>query len=142
MAVLGTAVAFGLAGSGANLLFKQFDKNNSEAEIKRHDLAIEKLQKANVEWNKSRAEKIDFANQQLKKEQDAAVSFKNANDSLYLYNELHPTNKIYLDKKPELSDYYTPSQEMKNYEYLWIILGLSITGLIVYKLMKKNKKKL
>jgi hypothetical protein len=48
---------------------------------------------------------------------------------------MHPTNKVVLRNKPELKDFYTPSQEMKNYEYLWIILGVSGVGLIVYKFM-------
>jgi hypothetical protein len=40
-----------------------------------------------------------------------------------------------INKKPELMNFYTPSQEMNNYEYLWIILGISGVGLIVYKFM-------
>jgi hypothetical protein len=35
-----------------------------------------------------------------------------------------------INKKTGLMNFYTPSQEMKKYEYLWIILGISGVGLI------------
>jgi hypothetical protein len=50
-----------------------FDKNGYQAEMKRHNLATEKLQKANAEWEEHRKETIDFVNLQSKKEHNAAI---------------------------------------------------------------------
>jgi hypothetical protein len=129
--MIGGAIVNGIAFTGSSYLFKMFDKNAYQAEMKRHDLATEKLQKAKTEWEEHREELIDFVNLQLKKEHNAAVDFQNVDYALTLYNELHPTNKQILRKKPQLSDYYTPSGEMKNYEYLWIIGGLIGVGFII-----------
>ena len=131
--LVGGAIVNGLAFSGSGYLFKMLDKSGYEAEIKRHDLAQEKLQNASVIWEEHRKETIDFVNLQLQKEHNASVDFKEADSALTMYNELHPDNKVYLSQKPQLKDFYTPSGEMKNYEYLWIIGGLTLTGFIVYK---------
>jgi hypothetical protein len=103
--------------------------------MKRHNLAQEKLQEETAEWEEHRKHTIDFVNLQLKQEHEAAIDFRSVDSALTFYNEMHPTNKVVLINKPELKDFYTPSQEMKNYEYLWIILGISGVGLIVYKFM-------
>ena len=129
--MIGGAIVNGLAFSGSGYLFKAFDKNGYAEEMKRHNLAQEQLQKASVEWEEHRKQTIDFVNLQLKKEHDAAVDLNNVDNALLLYNELHPTHKVELRKKPELSDFYTPSGEMKNYEYLWIIGGLIVSGFAV-----------
>ena len=130
--MIGGAVVNGLAFTGTGYLFKSLDKNGYNAEMKRHDLAQEKLQKSSVKWEEERKQAIDFANLMLKAEHNAAIDFRETNSSLDLYNYYYPKQKIVIPKKPELSDFYQPSYEMKKYEYLWIILGLSGTGLLVY----------
>ena len=129
--MIGGAIVNGLAFTGSGYLFKMLDKNGYETEMKRHNLAIEQLQRENSKWEEHRKQTIDFVNLQLKKEHDANIDFNNTDNALILYNELHPTNKIEIRKKPQLSDYYKPSGEMKNYEYLWIIGGLITTGFVV-----------
>ena len=129
--MIGGALVNALSFSGSSFLFSKLDKNGSAAEMKRHDLAQEKLNAASTEWSEHRKQTIDYANLQLQKEHDAEIDFRNADNALLLYNELHPTHKLQLRKKPQLSDYYTPSGEMKNYEYLWIIGGLITTGFVV-----------
>lgn len=128
--VLG-AIAFPVANKIVDGICKSFSGNDMEKETKRHNLAVEKVQKATAEWNKRRAEKIDFANQQFKEEQNAAVSFRNADDSLNLYNEVFA-------EKPQLSDFYTPSEKMKNHEYLVIVVSVCLVGVVVY-FYEKNK---
>ena len=136
--MIGGAIVNGLAFSGSGYLFKAFDKNGYEAERKRHDLAQEQLEKATTEWEEHRKQIIDYANLQLKKQHDAYVDFRKADSALLLYNELHPTQKLELRKKPELKDFYVPSGEMKNYQYLWIIGGLIVTGFVVKYFMSKK----
>lgn len=129
--MIGGALVNGLAFTGSGYLFKAFDKNGYEAEMKRHNLAQEQLQKASIEWEEHRKQMIDYANLQLKKQHDANIDFQKTDNALLLYNELHPTQKLEIRKKPVLKDYYNPSKEMKNYEYLWIIGGLVTTGVVV-----------
>ena len=129
--MVGGAIVNGLAFTGSGYLFKMFDKNGYEAETKRHDRAQEQLQKASAEWEEHRKQTIDYVNLQLKKEHNAAVDFNNADNALMLYNELHPIDKLEIRKKPQLSDFYTPSREMRNYQYLWIIGGLIVSGFAV-----------
>ena len=133
--MVGGAIVNGLAFTGSGYLFKSLDKSGYESEMKRHNLAQEKLQKASTEWEEHRKQVIDYVNLDLKLEQQSASDFHNVDNALALFNELNPTNQIRLQKRPELKDFYTPSGNMKNYEYLWIILGLSGVGLVVYKYM-------
>ena len=48
--LIGGALANALAFTGSTYLFHRLSADNTDAERKRHDLAIEKLQKAQVEW--------------------------------------------------------------------------------------------
>ena len=48
---IGGAVVNALAFSGTNFVFSRLT-DHGEEERKRHDLALEKLQKAKDEWNK------------------------------------------------------------------------------------------
>ena len=50
------ALANALAFTGSSYLFHRLSADNIDAERKRHDLAIKKLQKAQVEWAHKRQE--------------------------------------------------------------------------------------
>ena len=50
--LVGGAVVNALAFSGSNYLFSTMRHSDLEAERKRHDLAIEKLQVAHEKWSK------------------------------------------------------------------------------------------
>ena len=54
-----------LAFSGTNFLFSRLT-DHGEEERKRHDLALEKLQRARDEWNKDRMKRLDFINKRLR----------------------------------------------------------------------------
>ena len=60
------AVAF----AGAGYLFQKFNKDGYGEEVRRHDLALEKLEKARQEWNQKdieRREKIVTLRQEKKR---------------------------------------------------------------------------
>ena len=57
--LLGGAAINALVFSGTNYLFSNRSDHGAE-ERKRHDLAMEKLQKARDEWNQRRIERLDF----------------------------------------------------------------------------------
>ena len=54
-----------LAFSGTNFVFSRLTDHDEE-ERKRHDLALERLQRARDEWNKDRMKRLDFINKRLR----------------------------------------------------------------------------
>ena len=54
--LIGGALANALAFTGSSYLFSRLSKDSIDAERKRHDLAIEQLQKAQIEWAHKRQE--------------------------------------------------------------------------------------
>ena len=60
------ALAFTFTGS--SYLFHKLSADNIDAERKRHDAAIEKLRKAQIEWAHEQQQRINFINNQLRLE--------------------------------------------------------------------------
>ena len=58
--LIGGALANALAFTGSSYLFHRLSADNIDAERKRHDAAIEALQKAQIEWAHKRQQRIDF----------------------------------------------------------------------------------
>ena len=56
-----SATAFG----GANITFSMLTDHGAK-EHKRHDLALEKLQRARDKWNEDRMKRLDFINKRLR----------------------------------------------------------------------------
>ena len=54
--LIGGALIRALAFSGSNFLFSSLSKESIDKERKRHDKAIEDLQRAQIEWTKKRKE--------------------------------------------------------------------------------------
>ena len=76
------------AFTGCSYLFQRLSADNIDAERKRQDLAIEKLQKAQVEWAHKRQERIDFINKQLRLERKAETKFTELNKAMREYHEV------------------------------------------------------
>ena len=58
---IGRAVINALAFSGTNFVLSRL-ADHGEEEQKRHDLALEKPQKARDEWNEDKMKRLDFIN--------------------------------------------------------------------------------
>ena len=82
------ALANALAFTGSSYLFHRLSADNIDAERKRHDVAIEALQKAHIEWTHRRQERIDFINNQLRLERKAETKFTELNDAMREYHEV------------------------------------------------------
>ena len=69
------AVAF----AGAGYLFQKFNKDGYGEEVRRHDLALEKLEKARQEWNQKDIERQEKMATLRRERSDADADFKNIN---------------------------------------------------------------
>ena len=78
--LIGGALANALAFTGSSYLFHRLSKDSIDKERKRHDAAIEQLQKAQIEWAHKRQQRIDFINNQLRLEQASETKFTELND--------------------------------------------------------------
>ena len=66
--LIGGALTNALAFTGSSYLFHRLSADNIDTERKLHDLAIEALQKAQIESTHKHQERIDFINNQLRLE--------------------------------------------------------------------------
>ena len=69
--LIGRALVNALAFSGSNFLFSSLSKESIEKERKRHDKAIEDLQRTQIEWARKRQERLDYINHQIMKQHKA-----------------------------------------------------------------------
>ena len=83
--LIGGALANALAFTGSSYLFHRLSKDSVDAERKKHDVAIEQLQTAQMEWVHKRQQRIDFINKQLRLERKAETKFTELNDAMGEY---------------------------------------------------------
>ena len=86
--LIGGALANALAFTGSSYLFHRLSADNIDAERKRHNAAIEKLQKAQIEWTHKRQQRIDFINNQLRLERKTETKFTELNEAMREYHEV------------------------------------------------------
>ena len=111
---IGGAVVNALAFSGTNFVFSRLTDHGAE-ERKRHDLALEKLQRARDEWNRDRMKRLDFMNKRLLEKNEARTYINNIDEAmLQYYCVFEKEKKRPLPPEPELSEFYHPSELQKN----------------------------
>ena len=108
--LIGGALANALAFTGSSYLFNRLSKDSINAEKKRHDVVIEQLQKAQIEWAQSRQQRIDFINKQLRLEHHVENKFTELNDAMREYHEVFGHELLPLPREPALRDFYTPNR--------------------------------
>ena len=122
-----------LAFTGSSYLFHRLSADNIDAERKRHDSAIEALQKAKKELTHKCQQRIDFINNQLRLERKAETKFTELNDAMREYHEVFGHELPPLPREPVLSDFYTPSDEQHYRELGFIALSvIGIRGVLYY----------
>ena len=131
MLIRGT-IANILAFTSSSYLFSRLSKDNIEKERERHDLAIERLQKGQIEWTQKRQQRIDFINRQLRLERKVETKFTELNDAMREYHEVFGHKLPPLPREPELSDFYTPSDEQHYQELAFINLSMVGIGGVLY----------
>ena len=81
---IGGAVVKAIAFSGPNFVFSRLT-DHGEEERKRHDLALEKLQRARDEWKRDRMKSFDFINKRLSGKNEAREYINNVDKALFEY---------------------------------------------------------
>ena len=81
---VGGAVVNALAFSGTNFVFSKVT-DHGEEKRKRHDLALEKLQRARDKWNKDRMKRLDFINKRLREKNEARTYINNVDGAMLEY---------------------------------------------------------
>ena len=126
------ALAFTRSSYGFSLL------NGGHAEIKRHDLAIEKLAAARNAWVKERQQKIDMINKQLYEEKKSEVKFHDLDAVMSEYKRVFGnTVDIAMPCEPVLSDLYTGPAKM-SHETQLVLSGVVAIG-VSYMALKYVK---
>ena len=134
LALAGGAAINALAFSGSNFLFSKLS-DHGEEERKRHDKAIEELQKSQAEWVRKRQERLDFINSKLRERDEARKEIVDINEGNRLYYLATKQSLPELPPKPKLSDFYVPSEKQKDAEVFFIIGGLWLLGFVLFKYM-------
>ena len=107
-----------------------------QKERKRHDLALEKLQRARDEWNRDRVKHLDFINKRLREKNEAKVYINNVDEAMLEYYRVFAKKTKRLPPEPELLDFYHPSDNQKNGELLFVVVGTGIPTYALYKYLK------
>ena len=130
--LIGGALANALAFTGSSHLFHRLSADNIDAKRKRHDAAIEALQKAQVEWAHKHRERIDFINKQLRLERKAETKFTELNDAMRECHEVFGHKLPPLPREPVLSNFHTPTDEQHYRELGFITLSMFGIGGVLY----------
>ena len=132
---VGGAVVNALVFSGSHFVFSRFTDHGAE-ERKRHDLALEKLQRARDEWNRDRMKRLDFINKRLREKNEARTYINSVDEAMLEYYQVFAKKTKPLPPKPELSDFYHPTENQKNGELLFVAVGTGIATYALYKYLK------
>ncbi|GFR75261.1 hypothetical protein ElyMa_002183100 [Elysia marginata] len=97
-------------------------------ERKRHDTAIERLQAAHAKWSQRRTARLDWINEELHRQTHAVQTFHDADAAIREYAHVTGENLGSLDPEPQLSDFYTPSDDQKDREIAFVVLGIAATA--------------
>ena len=126
--LIGGALVNALAFTGSSYLFHRLSKDSIYKGRKRHDAAIEALQKAQIEWTHKRQQRIDFINNQLRLERKAETKFTELNDAMREYHGVFGHELPPLPREPVLSDFYTLTDEQHYRELGFIALSMMGIG--------------
>lgn len=116
-----------IAFAGAGHLFKLLDSNNYQKDIKRHDLAMEKLTRAREQWYQNEIAKKDDIAQKRREILDSKADMRVVNSAL--------DQLMTFTKRLELKDFYKPSTEMSHYQHFVVRAAGLTSGLLIGSLL-------
>ena len=98
------AVVNALAFSSTDFVFSKLTDHGAE-ERKRHDLALEKLQRARDEWNRNRMKRLDFMNKRPREKNEARRYINNVDKIVLEYYQVFAKQIKPLPPEAQLSDF-------------------------------------
>ena len=128
----GGALINALAFSGTNAAFSLLGDHGG-TERKRHDIAMEQLNKAREDWSRDRQERLDLINKTFSDQKHAERTFGDLGIAMQEYHEVTGQSLPPL-RKPKLSDFYNPSRWQKDAEIALAVGGMTVVSILVYKL--------
>ena len=134
--MVGGALVNALAFTVSNFLFGQLTKDRIDVERKQHDLALEKLAQAKQEFEQQCVKYLDYLNQRLQQQKLSQRTFSNVDKALQVYNKVTRVNHELLSslrREPQLSNFYTPSDDQRTQELASILGGTAVVGYLTYK---------
>ena len=131
----GGALINALAFSGTNAAFSLLGDHGG-TERKRHDIAVEKLNKAREDWSRERQQRLDLINKTLSDQRHAKQTFSDLGIAMREYSEITNQSLSPLRGEPKLSDFYNPSRRRKDAEIALVVGGMTLVGFLAYKLSK------
>ena len=111
--LLGGAAVNALAFSGSNYLFSMLRSSGVDEERRRHNKAVEQLQAAHEQWSKQRTERLDWINEELRRQGHAVQTFHDVDMAIREYARVTGHNLDSLGSEPQITDFYTPSGDQK-----------------------------
>jgi hypothetical protein len=135
--LVGGAIVNAVAFSGSNYLFSMLRSSGVEEERRRHDKAVEQLQAAQAEWSQRRTERLDWINEELRRQNHAVQTFQDVDDAIREYAQVFPGKQLdsMHEPEPQLSDFYVPSEDQKDREMTFVVLGMAATSLVDYQFL-------
>ena len=131
--MFGGAVLNATTFIGGSYLAKYFSGDDSLAEKKRYDKALEKYQKDYAKYQENREKLLDWKKQNRENKEIAEKIFQDTDEAFKLYNRTHQDK---IDKnEPVFSDYYRPSKDQKFYEMIYVGVGMVIVSFIAVKFL-------
>ena len=116
--LIGGAIINALAFSGNSFWFSALSEGSIETERKRHDKAIEVMQRDQIEWTKKRQKRLDYINNEIIKEHKVEKRFTDLNAAMQQYFLVTGMQLEPLPPEPVLSDFYILSEDHHNREQL------------------------
>ena len=112
--------------------------DEAEKGRKRHDFAIEELQRAESEYRHKRQLRLDYLNQRLRAERHSAQVFEDVDAATREYwlvtGDEKTLNQVPdAGAEPMFNEYYEPSSSQKDYELMFMAGGLALTGSAAFK---------
>ena len=129
----GGALVNALAFSGTNFIFGQLGDHGG-TEMKRHNLAVERLSKAREEYFQERQQRLDYLNKTISQQKHAEQTFGDLEVAMQEYHKVTGQQLSPLRDEPKLSDFYNPSRQRKDAEIALVVGGMTLVGFLAYKL--------
>ena len=136
MSIFG-AILNATAFTGGNVLAQTLSGQGEtfEKERERHDRALEKFNRDTEKYREQRELIYDWKKKQQSKEYEAERELSITDDDLKLYSEVtqerSPKFSTKLMSEPKFNDYYSPSDEQKQWEKIYVAAGL-IGGVFLF----------